>query len=365
MRILLGTNHFQEVAGSELVIQEFAELFVHAGHEVVIAANFVGQPMQGMAARAGVTTCLASAELNALEFDLVMVINQIAPRLSYAASEAMRPATRFVFLHVDLNFTLSQPGLVHEPLLADEIWLHSKEAKDYFIGEGLPEEKVRLFHNAAPPRFWRPERKYREHPAHVAIISNHLPVELAGMAVLLREQGMTVTHYGRGGDTYGRIGPRALLESDVVVSIGKTVPYCLASRTPVFLYDHFAGPGYLSAENFERAAWFNFSGRCSRAPRSAEQLATELGEGYAGGVAFMQELPDSQRGSYRLRPQLMKLLEHIEHTQPNAKRLEVLEAHRQAMRHEKALAEAAGMFYRMWHGAHLTVQRLKQQLPSS
>lgn len=359
MRILLGTNHFQEIAGSELVIQEFAELFIHAGHEVVITANFVGQPMQGMAERAGATTCLASAELNALEFDLVMVINQVAPLLSYAASTVMRPATRFVFLHVDLNFTLSQPGLVHEPLLADEIWLHSEEAKDYFIGEGLPEEKVRLFHNAAPPRFWRPEREYRQRLERVAIVSNHLPEELAGMAALLREQGMAVTHHGRGGDSYGRIGPGALLDADVVISIGKTVPYCLASRTPVFIYDHFAGPGYLSAENLERAAWYNFSGRCSRTPRSAEQLATELVEGYAEGVAFMRELPEAQRGAYRLRPQLMKLLERIEHTLPNGERLEALEAHRQAMRHEKALAEAAGMFYRMWRGAHLTVQRLR------
>lgn len=359
MRILLGTNHFQEIAGSELVIQEFAELFIHAGHEVVITANFVGQPMQGMAERVGATTCLASAELNALEFDLVMVINQIAPLLGYAASEAMRETTRFVFMHVDLNFTLSQPGLVHEPLLADEIWLHSEEAKDYFIGEGLPEEKVRLFHNAAPPRFWRPEREYRKSPEHVAIISNHLPDELSGMAALLRERGIAVTHHGRGGDTYGRMGPKALLESDVVVSIGKTVPYCLASRTPVFIYDHFSGPGYLSAENLERAAWYNYSGRCSREPRSAEQLAVELVEGYAEGVAFMRELPDSQRGRYRLRPQLLALLERVESTLSNAERLEALEAHRQAMRHEKALAEGAGMFYRMWRGAHLTVQKLR------
>ena len=359
MRILLGTNQFQEIAGSELVIQEFAELFINAGHEVVVTANFVGQPMRGMAERAGATTCLASAELKALDFDLVMVINQIAPLLSYAVTEAMQPATRFVFLHVDLNFTLSQPGLVHEPLLADEIWLHSEEAKSYFIREGLPEERVRLFHNAAPPRFWRPEREYRERPERVAIVSNHLPAELAGMAALLREQGIAVTHYGRSGDTYARIGPKVLLESDVVVSIGKTVPYCLASRTPVFIYDHFAGPGYLDAANLDRAAWFNFSGRCSREPRSAEELAAELVEGYAASVSFVRELPDSQRDPYRLRPQLTALLERVENTLPNTERLAMLEPQRQAMRHERALAEAAGMFYRMWRGAHLTVRRLR------
>lgn len=361
MKILLGTNHFQEIAGSELVIQEFAELFLNMGHEVVITANFIGQPMQGMAERAGATTCLASDEINALDFDLVMVINQIAPLLGYKATKAIRPATRFIFMHVDLNFTLSQPGLVHEPLLADEIWLHSEEAKAYFISEGLPEEKVTLFHNAAPPRFWRPEREYRESLERVVIISNHLPDELAEMAKLLREQGVTVTHYGRNGETYGRIGPKTLLDADVVITIGKTVQYCIASRTPVFVYDHFAGPGYLKADNFDAAAWFNFSGRCCQKARSAEQLASDVVGGYQAGKAFMSDLPDKQRGNYRLRPKLIALLERVETTLSNEQRLVDLAAHRQAMRQEKALAEAAGMFYRMWRGAHLTVQRLREQ----
>lgn len=361
MRILLGTNHFQEIAGSELVVQEFAELFLNMGHEVVITANFVGQPMRGMAERAGATTCLATDEINALEFDLVMVINQIAPLLGYKATMAIRPATRFVFMHVDLNFKLSQPGLIHEPLLADEIWLHSEEAKDYFIGEGLPEQKVSLFHNAAPPRFWRPEREYRELLERVVIISNHLPDELTGMAMILRQQGVTVVHYGRNGEAYRRISPKVLLDADVVITIGKTVQYCIASRTPVFIYDHFAGPGYLNADNFETAAWFNFSGRCFQKARSAEQLATDVVDGYQAGKAFMREMPDSQRGRYRLRPQLIKLAERIEATTSNAQRLKMINENAQPMRHEAALAKGAGMFYRMWRGAHLTVEKLKKE----
>lgn len=363
MKILLGTNQFQEIAGSELVIQEFAELYVNAGHDVVVCANFVGAPMKNMAERAGITTCESSQEINALEFDLVMVINQIVPLLNYEPSSTMRPATRFVFLHVDLNFELSQPGLVHEPLLADEIWLHSPEAKEYFTGEGLPESKIRLFHNAAPSRFWRPERAYNERLERVAIVSNHLPDELAALVLQLRNQGIEVTHYGREGDTYGRIGLKTLLNADVVISIGKTVPYCIASRTPVFIYDHFAGPGYLNADNMERAAWFNYSGRCYRETRSAPELAEELIEGYAASVAFMRDLSDQQREQYRLRPQLMALLDRVvESTQPNDKRLATLAEHRLAMRHERALAESAGMFYRMFRRSRLRVEHLKSQL---
>ncbi|WP_366552618.1 hypothetical protein [Aquibaculum sediminis] len=361
MRILLGTNHLQEIAGSELVIQEIAEFFLQAGHEVQICANFLGQPMQGVAERTGARTVVASDEINALDFDLVMVINQIAPVLSYEPSEAMRPRTRFVFLHVDLNFPLSQPGLVHEPLLADEIWLHSEEARAYFTAEGLPEEKVRLFDNAAPPRFWRAERDYRPELKHLLVVSNHLPEELGAAITLLREQGIAVTHYGRGGDHWRRLDPKALLEADAVVTIGKTVPYCLASRTPVFVYDHFGGPGWLDAENWERARWFNYSGRCTRTQLAPDALAEELVQGYENGIAFVRDLPDAQRARYRLRPQLLALLERIEDTQTNEARLEALSAHRQAMRHEQAMAKAAGMYYRMWCGAHRTVQRLREK----
>lgn len=361
MRILLGTNHFQEIAGSELVILEFAELFRQMEHEVCICANFLGAPMKGMAERAGCELRLADDSINAFEFDLVMAINQVAPLFRYEESEAMRPATRFVFMHVDLNFTLSQPGLVHEPMLADEIWLHSEEAKAHFIELGLPRSKTYLFHNAAPPRFWRLEREYSPTLKSVLLVSNHLPDELLELKQALLKRGIAVKHMGRNGDDYGRLGPKALLEADVVVSIGKTAQYCLASRTPLFVYDHFGGPGYLTEENLEEAAWYNFSGRCCQRKVGAAALADALIEGYPAAVKFIQELPNPRRGRFRLRPQLLQLLERISESPSNVERLRALEPHRLSMHHEQALAKAAGMFYRMWRGAHLTVQRLKSQ----
>lgn len=361
MRILLGTNHFQEIAGSELVMLEFAELFRQMEHEVCICANFLGAPMKVMAERAGCALRLADDGINAFEFDLVMVINQVAPLFRYEQSDAMRPVTRFVFMHVDLNFTLSQPGLVHEPILADEIWLHSEEAKAHFIELGVPRSKTYLFHNAAPPRFWQPERAHSPELKNLLLVSNHLPEELENLKRVLAGRGVKVKHMGRNGDDYGRLGPKALLEADVVVSIGKTAQYCLASRTPLFVYDHFGGPGYLTEENIEQAAWHNFSGRCCQRKLDAEALADELLAGYPAAVKYIQGLRNQQRGRFRLRPQLLQLLERLSESPPNVERLRVLESHRLSMHHEQALAKAAGMFYRMWRGAHLTVQRLKSQ----
>jgi hypothetical protein len=361
MRILLGTNHFQEIAGSELVILEFAELFRQMEHEVCICANFLGAPMKRMAERAECELRLADESINAFEFDLVMVINQIAPLLRYEKTDAMRPATRFVFMHVDLNFTLSQPGLVHEPMLADEIWLHSAEARDYFVEQVLAPSKTYLFHNAAPSRFWRPERSYQQELKSVLFVSNHLPEELEELKTILAARRIAIMHLGRNGDEYGRLGPKTLLEAGAVISMGKTAQYCLATRTPLFVYDHFGGPGYLTEQNLDRAAWFNFSGRCCQRELHAEGLADELIDGYYSAISFMQELPDQARGRFRLRPKLLRLLERIPESSPNVERLLFIEQQRLAMRHEQALAKAAGMFHQMWRGAHLTVQCLKAQ----
>lgn len=48
---------------------------------------------------------------------------------------------------------------------------------------------------------------------------------------------------------------------DSVISIGKTVQYCLASHISVFCYDHFGEPGYISRNNYDKARHHNFSGR--------------------------------------------------------------------------------------------------------
>lgn len=96
--------------------------------------------------------------------------------------------------------------------------------------------------------------------------------------------------------------------SDLIVSIGKSAPYALASGVPVFVYDHFGGPGYLTHDNFDRAARFNFSGRCCERRLDASALAQEIVEGYASGCAFIRELGTERLARYQLEPYLDAML---------------------------------------------------------
>ena len=361
MRILIGTNHFQEYAGSELVVLEMAECFFQEGCSVTICANFVADPMKKAAESSGISTLIASEDINAFDFDLVLTINQIAPLFTYKESKEMREHTRFIFLHVDINFCLSQLGLIHEPILADEVWFNSEEMKDHFVAKGSTIEKSYIFYNAAPSRFWLEKRPYNSKISNILMISNHLPEELKELKVLLKKKGISVKHIGQNGDEYGRIGPKILNNSDVVISIGKTAQYCVAHKTPFFVYDHFGGPGYLTPDNFERASRFNFSGRCCETKKSAEQLVDELDTGYCNAVKFFSNLENEKIGKFRLRPQIISLLSRVSESQTNSERLSLIENYRQEMEKEQALARGAAMFYRMWRGAHLTVEHYRSK----
>ena len=118
-----------------------------------------------------------------------------------------------------------------------------------------------------------------------------------------------------------------------MVPFGKPVQYAFACGVPVFCYDHFGGPGYLSAESFEAAESRNFSGRCRPGARAPEVLAREILDDYAKGLAFAgRELPER----FRLVHELDRLLEMP--VQPNAEKARRLEAVVARVRREAAAA---------------------------
>ena len=49
-----------------------------------------------------------------------------------------------------------------------------------------------------------------------------------------------------------------LQQYDLVITIGRTVPRCLAMGVPVYVYDYLGGPGYLTEANFSLAERNNF-----------------------------------------------------------------------------------------------------------
>jgi len=140
--------------------------------------------------------------------------------------------------------------------------------------------------NLAPRGWWGAKKDQSRELRSIAVVSNHVPEEIAGLERLVTGEGIAFRIFGRDGHEYLRVSPQTLIPFDVVVSIGKTVQYCLAAGLPVFVYDHFGGPGWLTEANIHRAESRNYSGKCTWNRRSSDQLWGELKEGFAAAQAF-------------------------------------------------------------------------------
>ena len=146
--------------------------------------------------------------------------------------------------------------------------------------------KIRFLWNLAPEEWWGAKQTRADQLRSIAVVSNHVPEEIAGLERLATDEGIAFRTFGRAGDDYLRITPETLTRFDAVISIGKTVQYCLAAGLPVFVYDHFGGPGWLTETNIHRAESRIYSGKCTYNRRPPERIWGELKEGFAAAQAF-------------------------------------------------------------------------------
>jgi glycosyltransferase involved in cell wall biosynthesis len=142
----------------------------------------------------------------------------------------------------------------------------------------------------------------------MAVVSNHVPDEVREAVSSLAARHVSVDIYGTAG-IRERVTPELLSTYDVVVTIGKTVQYCIASKIPVYCYDHFGGDGWVTASTFEQGRLHNFSGRGGRGKVSAARLVAELLDGYAGVLAELEDLYELGRQYFLLEENIIKILD--------------------------------------------------------
>jgi hypothetical protein len=99
-----------------------------------------------------------SPVLNAFDFDLVWLQNQVSPLMQYDATQGMAQRTLFVFVHLSSATPLETPGIVFEPLLADFIFSNSAETRAHLVNLGVPDGDILIYPNPAPEMFWTNEK---------------------------------------------------------------------------------------------------------------------------------------------------------------------------------------------------------------
>lgn len=304
--LLVATNHLRRIAGSEVVAYETARHFAAAGCRVSVFANAVGRPMAEMIeAVTGAPVMTDPDRVRPFTYDMVYVQHQVLGLFDYRASPEDRTTTRIVAGRLSRRSYLESGGWLHDRLLVDHVLANSDLTAEHLerIGHDTP---TTIFHNAAPDAFFRPFVARPATPRRVLLISNHNdPAVMEAVGRLRRT--LSVDHVGEGGDRVTMVTPEMIVAADVVVSIGKSVPYALAAHVPVYVYDHFGGPGYLDADTVAMAARFNFSGRCCERRLSGRAIADEIVGGYAKGVAFARDTPASWLDRFR-QPRYLDML---------------------------------------------------------
>jgi glycosyltransferase involved in cell wall biosynthesis len=254
MRILLTNRELVNIGGSELVTVELAEEFTRQGHEVVVYSPRVGGVLDTSHLNVSVDRPRTD------DFDLLWIHHNL---LIHDLGFRKRAGQRIIFNHMSSYVPDEWPRLAgYEMAIADVVLCNSEETRVVLEGRGL--SGVKLFQNPAPIGFEGAGGR----GGGRLLVSNHPPAEILSIPGC---------RFGgpNGGRTQHRIGPYQMADAHTVVCNGKTVAYALRAGVPVYLYDHFGGPGWLTSENFERAEYFNFSGR-GFGRKTYEEIFTEL-----------------------------------------------------------------------------------------
>ncbi|MEC8039407.1 MAG: glycosyltransferase [Pseudomonadota bacterium] len=310
-RVLLTSNHLFRWAGSELVVVELAEELQRQGLRVDVCAHEIsGEVREHLAA--ATTNFFEDPEAVCLfDYDVVISLHSVLPRIFNAALKSGPSQNKtwpaFVFFHLSPFEPYEAPGPFIERRFADVVVANSQETAAELATYGGKFADAVVFANPAPLAFANSDSAPSKLKTLLAV-SNHPPEEFAKACKILRSGGVKVHRIGRK-NVPMRVTEGMIAQADAIFTIGKTAQYSFRTGRPVYCYDRFGGPGWLSADNFDKAAEFNFSGRCTNLKRSSHQIADEIVSGFEQAAAFADELKSSNLDRYRLEVCLAKLLE--------------------------------------------------------
>lgn len=320
LRILITHTTISQIMGSTVVAAQLASSLKHKGACVTVFSSTYYGALKTMFERDGILVITdEEAELDLYSFDYVWVNSQVLPFAIVRALDAYNQALeqeqqillpkmpRFIFNHMgameDVCDEYPYIPLLEESLASLEVYVSPEacEAMQRFYNAELNKEIPQaIFPNPAPSEFAfdraLPSKGTR--PSSILCVSSHMPAEVDEALGLLEKRGFRVQHIGAGADER-EVSPEIIQQVDVVITIGKTVQYCLLSATPVFVYDYLGGFGYLDASNIERARYANFSGR-GGTKLSAEEIASTLLENYEAAVAYSWSQREAWRREYSL-----------------------------------------------------------------
>lgn len=259
-----------------MVLLEFGEALQAQGFEVDIYAHNIAADLATVFAQKNLTFKTANT-INLKNYRLIYTqLNALTALMSEDDIGFMceNGFPCIIYGHLSPFVDMEAPLSRLEAAINTFIVANSQETKQRLLSFGYKDKDVLVVPNPTRHTYKNSQKTITDFK-NIAIISNHVPPELLEARALLENDGLVVDIIGAQG-TQQQVTPELLNAYDGIITIGKTVQMALLSKLPVYCYDHFGGPGWLTPQNFEKAADFNFSGRGFSAKKTADDIYTEI-----------------------------------------------------------------------------------------
>lgn len=274
-KILLTNFSFKNYSGSEIDTMTIADFFIKEGYRVDIFTLEKGEPLINHCNKKIRIITLNEKKLLYKEYNVIW--SHHYPLLDYILFEEQIKSD-FIFY---MSLSAFEPYEV-PPEYCNELSLIgaiSEEVKNKLIEEGCDKEKIHLFPNYAPSKYFNNKINKVKEIKKICVVSNHVPDELIQLKNMAQKESIEVDIYGKE-YVYKYVDDNLLNEYDVIISIGKTVYYSLAIGKLVYCYDYFGGYGYINKNNIEKAYEYNFSGRGFGKKMTGEEILNDIKVNY-------------------------------------------------------------------------------------
>lgn len=316
LKFLITHPTIQLIMGSTVVAYELACYLKENNAEVFVFTHFVDRPMSDFFKSKGIDIISAEDDPRLLlnSFDYIWIHSQILPIVLIERINQFSGDFRFIFNHMSAidNIADEFPYIVgFEERISSLSLFVSEEVHDKVSSFYENKPRWDFFRNPVPMSFLKnihyKSRKLRK----ILIVSNHPPKEILEAKNKLKAMGYSVDTLGEAQDFYELISAELIEDYNLVLTIGKTVQYCLVLGVPVFIYDCYGGYGYLNKENYNFALNYNFSGRCGR-KMSSDEIVNNILSNFNQANLYYKNNFEKFKEEFSMENNFNKIFENIQ-----------------------------------------------------
>lgn len=238
--VIITNNCLKFHSGSEMITLDLCDYFVFRNWNVYLCAFGIGHPLARYLNPKVKQIDLSKTKIPIKQADLVIghhknVIDRVMERVQCS--------------RIIQNSLSIYGGIEDYSKKANRLFANSQETKA--IKQNRVSLPIEVFPNSCNQTYFKQVKQLSKKINRIAIITNHQ-----------WHKGLKKSNVDKIGGWHAKfVDAKLLLQYDVVITIGRTVQQCLCLGIPIYCYDHFGGPGYITKENIDFNEYYNFSGR--------------------------------------------------------------------------------------------------------